>query len=374
VQTTHRVIFTNARDMSAVAAESVDLVVTSPPYPMIRMWDDLFGRLNPQAAEHLQANRAWEAFELMHAELDPVWCEMHRVLKPGALACVNIGDAVRKIGEDFRLYPNHSRIQKRLLGLGFSTLPQILWRKQTNAPNKFMGSGMLPPHAYVTLEHEHILIFKKSGRRSFDRPGLKQRRRQSAYFWEERNTWFSDVWLDIKGTGQNMISRKDRDRSAAFPFEVPYRLINMFSVKGDTVLDPFLGTGTTLQAAMAAARHCIGFEVAPGFRATVRTALSGLIDRANRRIRDRLEAHEAFVAQRQSEGYEFKHHNRPYGFAVMTAQETDLYLDPPAAIEESAEDGFNIRYGDPPPESSVRGPERRRRRARRHPQQGKLFS
>jgi DNA modification methylase len=119
--------------------------------------------------------------------------------------------------------------------LGFSALPAILWRKQTNAPNKFMGSGMMPPGAYVTLEHEYILILRKGNKREFTSIKEKQNRRESAFFQEERNFWFSDVWMDLKGTTQNLFDNKATERSAAYPFELPYRLISMFSVKSDTV-------------------------------------------------------------------------------------------------------------------------------------------
>ena len=103
------------------------------------------------------------AFELMHAELDKVWDECFRVLKSGGFLCINIGEATRTVGNEFRLYNNSSRIVSHCTGLGMVNLPNILWRKQTNAPNKFMGSGMLPCGAYVTLEHEWILIFRKGG-------------------------------------------------------------------------------------------------------------------------------------------------------------------------------------------------------------------
>ena len=124
-----------------------------------------------------------------------------------------------------------------------------------------MGSGMLPAGAYVTLEHEYILILRKGSKREFKLDAQKQNRRESAFFWEERNAWFSDVWMDLKGTSQNLGNRTARLRSAAFPFDLPYRLLNMFSVKGDTVVDPFLGIGTTMWAAMAAGRNCIGYEI-----------------------------------------------------------------------------------------------------------------
>ena len=132
-----------------------------------------------------------------------------------------------------------------------------------------MGSGMLPAGAYVTLEHEFILILRKGNKRNFVTEADKKRRKQSAFFWEERNLWFSDVWEDLKGTKQNNIAKEIRERSGAFPFELPYRIINMFSVKEDAILDPFLGTGTTMAAAMATGRNSIGVEIDKNFRETL---------------------------------------------------------------------------------------------------------
>ncbi len=107
------------------------------------------------------------AFNLMHELLNSVWNEVFRVLKNGRFACINVGDATRTVQNTFCLYPNHARILNYLLKIGFSALPDILWRKQANTPNKFMGSGMLPAGAYVTLEHEYILILRKGQKREF---------------------------------------------------------------------------------------------------------------------------------------------------------------------------------------------------------------
>ena len=97
----------------------------------------------------------------------------------------------------------------------------------------------------------------------------------SSFFWEERNVWFSDVW-EIKGTKQNLQKSNTRERSAAFPFEVPYRLINMFSQKGDTILDPFLGTGTTMQAAILTGRNSCGYDIDANFEAIIREGVEEL--------------------------------------------------------------------------------------------------
>jgi len=328
MKTSHKIIFDNANAMSGVDDESIGLMVTSPPYPMIEMWDDTFASQNPMVRTALENNDGMTCFELMHRELDRVWNEVGRVLIPGGLACVNIGDATRSVNSRFRLYPSHSRIISTFLKLGFDFLPAIIWRKQTNAPNKFMGSGMLPAGAYVTLEHEFVLIFRKGGKREFKREADKQNRRSSALFWEERNTWFSDVWFDIKGVRQVIDDEKVRDRSGAFPFELAYRLINMFSVKGDWVLDPFMGTGTTQSAAVASARNSIGYEIDHDFKAPILSRVSAAVEFSNAYIDKRISNHLGFVEARIQAGKALKHKNHNYDFPVVTAQERDLFLNP----------------------------------------------
>ena len=165
MKTTHNILFQDARDLKEIPSESVDLVVTSPPYPMIEMWDEIFGNQNPEIQKALAYGDGKQAYALMHEVLDAVWREVFRVLKEGRFACINIGDATRKVKDDFCLYPNHARTLNYLLNIGFSALPDILWRKQANTPNKFMGSGMLPAGAYVTLEHEYILIVRKGSKK-----------------------------------------------------------------------------------------------------------------------------------------------------------------------------------------------------------------
>ncbi|MFH0730139.1 MAG: site-specific DNA-methyltransferase [Pseudomonadota bacterium] len=334
--------------MDVLKSGSVALIVTSPPYPMIEMWDELFVQHSTPTLSALKAGHGMEAFELMHRLLDPVWREVYRVLKPGGIACINIGDATRTLGDDFILYPNHARILNAMLKIGFTPLPEILWRKQTNAPNKFMGSGMMPPGAYVTLEHEHILILRKGGKREFPGDDDKQNRRASAFFWEERNHWFSDVWMDLKGTTQKLNDNDARHRSAAYPFEVPYRLINMFSVKGDIVLDPFLGTGATMAAAMAAGRNSAGFELFTDFLPVILSRLDTLIPFSNERIESRLAAHLDFIRNRIETKGPLKHRNAPYGFPVVTNQETLLLINEMRAIRKVNDTTISVTYDDRP--------------------------
>lgn len=326
LRTEHRLKAADSRRADLLPPDSVDLVLTSPPYPMIEMWDGLFERLNADVKQALDSDSGAAAFDLMHGELDKVWENAFRCLRPGRFLIVNIGDATRNIHGNFSLYSNHARIIQSASRIGFQTLPNILWRKQTNSPNKFMGSGMLPAGAYVTLEHEHILVFRKHGKRVFKTPEEKNVRMRSALFWEERNNWYSDVWTDLKGERQRMGESGIRERSAAFPFAFAYRLIHMFSVQGDMIHDPFLGTGTTMLAALAAGRNSCGFEIEDAFTAIVERSLMNSEGSVGAVNSERLKAHTEWVKERSVAGYEFKHKNRVYGFPVMTGQETELVL------------------------------------------------
>ncbi len=343
MQTAHKFFYEDSRKLSAVRSAHIDLVITSPPYPMIEMWDEQFCALNPDIALYLQRSDYNRAFEMMHRELDLVWSELYRVMKEGALACINIGDATRTNNKRFQLFANHARIQNKFFDLGFAVLPMIIWRKQTNAPNKFMGSGMLPAGAYVTLEHELILIFRKGSRRSFDSAEDKHKRRLSAYFWEERNAWFSDLW-EFKGVRQEINNRELRSRSAAYPFALPFRLLNMFSVYGDTVLDPFSGTGTTALAAMAAGRHSVNCEMEKGFSPAVKDRIAAEVPGLHIYNRERVSGHLEFVADSQKAGKEVNYFNSYFGFPVKTAQEQDLKLLFTASVAEVGAGLFQASY------------------------------
>ncbi len=360
MKTKHRFFFANSGNMKGIKNDSVDLIVTSPAYPMIEMWDDLYGKQNPEIKHALENKQGEKACRLMHQELNKTWKECYRVLKKGGMACINIGDATRTIGGRFQLYSNHSRLIFQFKELGFDTLPIILWHKKTNAPNKFMGSGMLPAGAYVTLEHEYILIFRKGPKRIFKpagphpQRGLKpaqigssivtsnqsdiKLRRRSAFFWEERNKWFSDIWFDLPGVSQNLNNNSLRKRSAAFPLELAYRLICMYSVQSDTVLDPFAGSGTTALACLATGRNSVSFETDKSFRSYIIDRLTNSKDFLNNITTQRLLEHIRCVgdyvsyAEKTKEkssplvmkNSKMKYKNHYYGFPVMTKQETEL--------------------------------------------------
>jgi DNA modification methylase len=315
METGHAVRAGDARE-AALPAASVELVVTSPPYPMVEMWDDGFRAQSADVDAALEDGDGPAAFAAMHDVLGPVWERVAQALVPGGIACVNVGDATRSVGGEFGLYPNHVEIARRLRAAGLRQLPGVLWRKPVNRATKFMGSGMLPPNAYPTLEHEHVLVFRKGGTRRL--PPGDDARYESAYFWEERNRWFSDLW-ELAGESQAMEvdGEAGRERSGAFPVALPLRLVRMFSVQGDTVWDPFWGTGTTTLAAMLAARSSVGHEIDERLVAGFDDRVEGIAERSAERARERLARHAAWAADREDLAYTARH----YEFEVMTKQE-----------------------------------------------------
>lgn len=273
--TQHRIIIGDSQKMTELADDSIQLMVTSPPYPMIQMWDDLFGKSDRKIALlWRKLDRGDEAavrkiYDLMHENLSKVWAETYRVLADGGITAINIGDATRSINGKFQLFPNHARITEVCEEIGFTTLPYILWKKPTNRPKykgkgAFLGSGFLPPNAYVTLDCEFILLFRKGKLRKFEPHHAE--RYESQFTKTQRDVWFSQIW-DFKGTRQK-VSELER-RTAAYPDEVAERLIRMFSVKGETVLDPFLGSGTTAKVAILNDRNSVGYEADPHILPTI---------------------------------------------------------------------------------------------------------
>ena len=255
------VIAGDAREPGLVPPRSVELVITSPPYPMVEQWDPLFRQLG--------ATR----YDAMHRVLAPVWRNCRRALVPGGILAIVVGDALRSTDGEFRLWPNHVTITEHCRRIGFRPLPYILWKKPTNKPNAFLGSGFLPPNAYVTLDCEFILLFRNGPLRRF--PPHARARGESAFTKVERDVWFSQVWTGIRGARQGAAGA----RSAAFPPEVPERLVRMFSCIGETILDPFAGTGTTLWAAHRWRRRAVGIELDAETAARLRTAAQELTGR-----------------------------------------------------------------------------------------------
>jgi DNA modification methylase len=206
-----------------------------------------------------------------------------------------------------------------------------------------MGSGMLPGGAYVTLEHEHVLVFRNGAKREFFGQEAKSRRYRSAYFFEERNRWFSDVWTDLLGTRQTTGRAELRERSAAYPLELAYRVVHMYSIQGDTVLDPFVGTGTTALAALAGARNSVGVDIDEGFVAHAARRCAEEWPALNGVAEKRLLDHRRFIDDYRGRKKEPKHWNENHRIAVITRQETELELPMIETVSPTAE-GVSATY------------------------------
>ncbi len=201
-----------------------------------------------------------------------------------------------------------------------------------------MGSGMYPAGAYVTFEHENILIFRKGGKRTFTEEE-KKIRQESAYFYNERNLWFSDVW-EVMGTTQKGV-KGSRERSGAYPLEIPYRLINMYSIQGDTVLDPFGGLGTTLIASVINGRNSISYEIDKYLCDFMLSRLTNT-ENMNKMVLDRLKAQELHIKSEKEKGKDKFYLNVNLDREVKTKQEQNikmLYVD---TIEVS--DDVKVKY------------------------------
>ncbi len=237
----------SSESMLEIPDESVHLVVTSPPYPMIAKWDEL--DLFVKGREDKLINR--RDFYIQHSKLQKIWHECKRVLVKGGIACINIGDATRSIDGEFCCYPNYAMLSVHMMNMGFTPLVPIIWRKISNRPNAYLGSGMIPPNGYIAQDCEYIGIYRKGNKRSFKPHDLQ--RYASEFTKEERDKWFSQLWQIPGAMGAKATS--------AYPIEVPHRLIQMFSCLDETVLDPFAGTGTTSKACETLERNFIGYEV-----------------------------------------------------------------------------------------------------------------
>ena len=342
MRTTHSFLLANSFEPLPIADESIQLILTSPPYPMVEMWDDIFSTYNRGIKTSIKKGEGDKAFDKMHKLLDDCWTECYRLLAPGGFMAINIGNATRSLDGHFEMYSNHSRIMQACKKIGLDILPYIIWNKPTNSPTKFMGSGVLPAGAYITLEHEYILVFRKSGKRIFS-DKEKEIRRQSAFYWEERNQWFSDQWHDIRGTRQRLKDAANRDRSGAYPAELAKRLLLMYSMYGDTVLDPFSGTGTTSYTAMTFGRNSIYVDIDKELRQSSLKELSASdqIEVMNQDVLLRLKNHEDYVSQQQN--LFFKYRNDIINSPVKSNQEKLLQ---PFLIKDliSTKDKIKVSY------------------------------
>jgi site-specific DNA-methyltransferase (adenine-specific) len=244
-------ILGDARDMSVIADRSVHLVVTSPPYFNLKPY--------ASAAEGAQLGRS-EDYETFLDELDKVWRECERVLVPGGRVCCVIGDILipRRADGRHRVLPLPADIQVRSRKVGLDNLTPILWFKIGNRTNEAGGGSSgyygkpYQPGAIIKNDHEHILMLRKPG--GYRTTPMIQKA-LSILQRDEMDAWMRPVWSDIRGASLQ------QGHPAPFPAELAERLIRMFSFAGDTVLDPFAGSGSTAVAAIRTGRNSIAVEI-----------------------------------------------------------------------------------------------------------------
>ena len=247
VKSHHTLIQGDARSLPYLADESVHLVVTSPPYWSLKRYKE-----NRKQMGHIGD------YETFLDQLRLVWEETYRVLVPGGrLVCV-VGDVClsrRNNKGRHVVVPLHADICVMCRKIGFDNLNPIIWHKISNASYEVAGSSKFlgkpyEPNAIIKNDIEFILMQRKPG--GYRKPTAEQRER-SKIEKQEFSKWFRQFW--------NLSGASTKEHPAPFPLELAYRLVRMFSFWGDTVLDPFCGTGTTMIAAMKAGRNSIGIEI-----------------------------------------------------------------------------------------------------------------
>jgi len=241
-------IIGDSRSMRETGPRAVDLVVTSPPYWHIKDYG-VPGQIGYGQTLHGYLK-----------DLYRVWTECHRVLRDGSRLCVNIGDQFARstIYGRYKVIPIHAEVIAQCERIGFDFMGSIIWQKKTTVNTtggaNVMGSYPYPANGIVELDYEFIHIFKKPGKPKQVSKETKQASRLSKEEWK---AFFTGHW---RFGGARQIGHE-----AMFPDELPRRLIRMFSFVGDTVLDPFLGSGTTAKTALEQGRNAIGYEINEGF-------------------------------------------------------------------------------------------------------------
>ena len=251
-KTAHTLHLGDARDLDWIADSSIHLVVTSPPYWTLKKYNDHPGQLG-----------ALKDYETFLNELDKVWQHCHRVLVPGGRVVCVVGDvclARRRNKGRHMVIPLHADISLRCRRIGLDYLTPILWHKIANASyevengSSFLGKPY-EPNAIIKNDIEYILMLRKPG--GYRKP-TQQQRALSKLSRDEHAKWFRSFWMDLPGGST-------REHPAPFPVELAYRLVRMFSFVGDTILDPFAGTCSTVLAAIQAGRNSIGNEIDPEY-------------------------------------------------------------------------------------------------------------
>jgi len=247
--TTHKIIIGDSRNMAEVKDESVHLIVTSPPYWQIKDYGDL---------NQIGFNDSYKDYI---DNLNKVWSESYRVLYPGCRLCVNIGDQFARAVTygRYKIIPIREEIIRFCESIGFDYMGAIIWQKKTTMNTtggaSVMGSFPYPRNGLIEIDYEFILLFKKLGQ-SPNRVSKKVKE-ESKLSNEEWRKYFTGHW--------NFAGCKQDKHIAMFPEELPRRLIKMFSFVGETVLDPFLGSGTTSKVARELKRNSIGYEINKDF-------------------------------------------------------------------------------------------------------------
>lgn len=251
--TSHDLYNADARNLAFVPDASVHLIVTSPPYWTLKQY-----RPSDAQMGHI------EDYDQFIAELDAVWKHCFRILVPGGrLVCV-VGDVClsRRANKGVHsVVPLHATIQEHCRALGFTNLAPIIWHKIANAVFEATGNGggflgkPYEPNAVIKNDIEYILMLRKSG--GYRSPSIETRI-LSVIPAQKHKEWFQQIWTGLTGASTKV-------HPAPYPLVLAERLVRMFSFVGDTVLDPFMGSGTTTAAAARTGRNSIGIEVDPEY-------------------------------------------------------------------------------------------------------------
>lgn len=254
--TEHKIIFGDSRSLNQIEDKSVQLIITSPPYWQLKDYgtEDQIG-FNDSYEEYIN-------------NLNLVWKECNRVLADGCRLCINIGDQFARsvyYGR-YKVIPIRTEIIRFCESLGMDYMGAIIWQKtttmNTSGGGAIMGSFPYPRNGILKMDYEFILLFKKLGKPPKPTPEQKASSKMTK---EEWNRYFSSHW--------NFNGVKQLGHIAMFPEELPKRLIKMFSFVGETVLDPFAGSGTTSLAAKHLGRNSIGYEINKEFAPVIREKL-----------------------------------------------------------------------------------------------------
>ena len=259
INTRHTLINGDSRNLSLMPDKSVHLIITSPPYWQLKDYGD-----DRQIGFH-------DSYENYINNLNMVWSECYRVLHDGCRLCINIGDQFARsvyYGR-YKVIPIRTEIIRFCESIGMDYMGAVIWQKQTTmnttGGGAVMGSFPYPRNGILKIDYEFILIFKKQGKAPIPTPEQKQ---LSGMTKEEWNTYFASHW--------NFGGAKQDGHIAVFPEELPHRLIKMFSFVGETVFDPFMGSGTTALAARNLYRNSIGYEINSDYKRYYEEKVSSL--------------------------------------------------------------------------------------------------